>query len=143
MFTKLDQLTKENITFYNDENQFLKDNYLTSLDDREEWQKAKQQGFSSDGNYNIIPNLCPFGGAWTDEDCIHAITDSLLEFLDGDYYLGLEDNNQDLPDDEKLDLDNLYEVYWDFLLSGQYDFIAYKQTNGKYKNNICLVIKDN
>lgn len=143
MFTKLDQLTKMNVAFYDNENQFLKDNYLTSLDDREEWQKAKQQGFSSDGNYNVIPNLCPFGGAWTDEDCIHAITDSLLEFLDGDYYLMLDDMNQELPDDEKLDLNNLHDVYWDFLSRGDTEFAAIKQTNGKYKGQVALVIHYN
>lgn len=141
MFTKLDQLTKMNVTFYNDEEEFLKDQYLTSPDDREYWDQCKEQGYSDSSN--IQPELCPMAKAFTDEDYYHAITNSLLEFLDGDYYLRLEDNNQDLPDDEKLDLDNLYEVYWDFLLSGQYDFIAYKQTSGKYKNNICLVIKDN
>ena len=141
MSKELNEIVKDNIVEYRDENEFLKYNNL----DKDEFNQWSIYGTSDDGLLRIIDCYYSAGDATNDNyikiTSINQITELLLcEIEESDFNEIIEMLNEDDPDN-KIDPNNTVEVlklFFDYVN----EVAVFPCPTGKYRGGLMLVIDE-
>lgn len=142
MTKKLNDLIKDVLIEYDNENEYIEDKDI----DLSDWRKWKKQGYSDDGFITIIDCYYLAGNATTGNmatiDNIDEVTNLLINEMDetsfNDIIEMLNDDCEDPTD--KININNTYECL-EAYVNYCYEISIFKQTEGKYKGHYCLVIE--
>lgn len=141
MSQELDEIVKDNIVEYKDENEFLKYNNL----DKDEFNQWSIYGTSDDGLLQIIDCYCLAGDATNDNymkiTSISQVTELLLrEIEESDFNETIEILNEDDPDN-KIDPNNtvkVLEIFFEYV----HEVAVFPCPTGKYRGGLMLVIDE-
>ena len=141
MNEKLNDLVKDTLIEYDNENEYIEDKDIDLAD----WKRWKKQGYSDDGFLNIIDCYYLAGnvttGNMTTIDSIDEVTNLLINEMDETSFNDVIElmNGCKKPED-CININNTYdrlEAYVNYC----YEIAIFKQTEGKYKGHYCLAIE--
>lgn len=141
MSKELDEIVKDNIVEYKDENEFLKYNNL----DKDEFNQWSIYGTSDDGLLQIIDCYCLAGDATNDNymkiTSISQITELLLcEIEESGFNEIIEMLNEDDPDNkiDPNDTVKVLEIFFEYV----HEVAVFPCPTGKYRGGLMLVIDE-
>ena len=141
MTEELNDLVKNVLIEYDNENEYIEDNDINLSD----WREWKKQGYSDDGFITIIDCYYLAGNATTGNmttiDSIDEVTNLLINEMDETSFNDvIELMNGCKKQEDCININNTYdrlEAYVNYC----YGISIFKQTEGKYKGHYCLVIE--